>query len=164
VTSQLPQRIDDINPTLHAIATRPDLRAAEWIRENTSLDDRFLVNSVFAYDNNYIVGSDGGWWLPLLTKRLTTQPPLNYGDEEGFIPNNVAWVNQIPQAILSKGLTDPSVMSMLRERGVTFVYLGQLHKREVPPVPLLDSTVLQDDPHFQLVYRKDEVWIFKISY
>jgi hypothetical protein len=162
--SQVPQRIDDIAPTQYALATRPDQRAAGWIKKNTNLDDRFLVNSFFAFGGAWVVGSDGGWWLPLLTKRQSTQPPLNYANEEGFLPNNVARVNQIPRAILLKGLTDPSVMNLLRKRGVTYLCIGQQQGRVNSTQPLLDLAVIQGDPHFQLVYRQDQVWIYRIIY
>jgi len=38
---------------------------------------------LFAYGDSVIVGSDGGWWLPLLARRQTTLPPINYGSEQG---------------------------------------------------------------------------------
>src|SRR5690606_6528884 len=71
-------RMGDLRVDLHALVTRPDLRAAAWIREQTPEDARFLVNSFFAYGGSSIVGSDGGWWLPLLAGRQTTLPPLTY--------------------------------------------------------------------------------------
>ena len=43
---------------------------------------RFLVNSFPAYKNSVIVGSDGGWWLPLLARRNTTLPPITYTFEK----------------------------------------------------------------------------------
>jgi hypothetical protein len=155
-------RLDDINPTMHALATRPDQRAANWIRENTNPEDRFLVNSFFAYGGSMIAGSDGGWWLPLLTSRLSTQPPLNYGSEEGLEPDYVNQTNGLVQSIEKKGLSDPSVLRFLHENRINYVYIGQQQGRVNSPGPLLDIDVLQSDPHFQLVFRQDQVWIFKI--
>ena len=63
------QRLNTVDPRQFSLLTRPDLRAFDWIRENTPDDAGFLVNSFFAFNNSLNVGSDGGWWLPLLTKR-----------------------------------------------------------------------------------------------
>jgi hypothetical protein len=162
--SQARLRLDDIDPAKHALATRPDQRATNWIRENTSLEDRILVNSFFAYGGSVIAGSDGGWWLPLLTQRMSTQPPLNYGIEEGLIKNYEILVNNIPKEILENGLTNPRVMEMLEEQDIRYIYIGQQQGRVNSPQPLLDNQLIQTDPHFQLVYHRDLVWIYKINY
>jgi hypothetical protein len=161
---QARQRIDDINPVIYALATRPDQRAASWIRDNTRPEDRFLVNSFFAYGGSLIAGSDGGWWLPLLTTRISTQPPLNYGAEEGLEPDYTARVNGLVESIEQNGLSDPGVLNSLRERRINYIYIGQQQGRVNSPGPLLDIDFLQSDPRFQLVYHQDQVWIFKINY
>ena len=83
----VPQRMKDVQIARHALVTRPDLHAMAWIRENTPIDAQFLVNSFFAYGGSSVVGSDGGWWIPLLTKRGNTVPPLNYSAEQGPFTN-----------------------------------------------------------------------------
>jgi len=160
--SQARLRLDDIRPIVYALATRPDQRAASWIRENTRPDDRILVNSFFTYGGSVIAGSDGGWWLSLLTKRMSTQPPLNYGSEEGLEPTYTKQVNELIGAIEQYGLSDPSVINALRQNGINYIYIGQQQGRVNSPGPLLDIDLLQSDPHFQLVYHQDRVWIFKI--
>lgn len=77
------ERIRDVRPNQYALATRADLRAADWIRQNLPPDSKFLVNSFFAYGDTLIVGSDGGWWLPSLTGRKTNLPPMPYATERG---------------------------------------------------------------------------------
>jgi hypothetical protein len=161
---QARQRIDDIKGDIYALVTRPDQRAANWIRSNTQPGDRFLVNSFFAYGGSLIAGSDGGWWLPLLTTRINTQPPLNYGSEEGLEPDYTGLVNGLVATIEQSGLSDPGVLNLLRERGINYIYIGQKQGRVNSPGPLLDIDFLQKDPRFQLVYRQDQVWIFKINY
>ncbi len=121
--SQARLRHDDIKPNIFALATRPDQRAASWIRENTRPDDRILVNSFFAYGGSMIAGSDGGWWLPLLSKRITTQPPLNYGSEEGLEPGFTSQVNELIGSIEQDGLSDPRVINSLqREWDKLYLY------------------------------------------
>jgi hypothetical protein len=152
-----------VDPLRFTLAARADLRAMEWIRQNTPLDRRFLVNSFFAYGGSLIAGSDGGWWIPLLTQRPSTQPPLNYGTEEGIIPDYRLWINETVQTVIDQGLADPDTLALLKERGVGYVYIGQQQGMVGSPGPLLDLQTLLDDPHFTPVYHQDRVWIFEIK-
>ena len=144
--------------------TRPDERAMLWIRDNTNPEDRFLVNSFFAYGGTLVAGSDGGWWLPLLTERLTSQPPLNYGVEEGLAQGRETLVNVLPDNIMEYGLTSTKVMEQLRQRGFDYIYIGQQQGRVNSPNALIDKSLLQINAHFQLVYSQDCVKIYKITY
>jgi hypothetical protein len=157
------QRLSDLQVMTSALATRPDVRASKWIQENTPHDARFLVNSFFAFGDTVIVGSDGGWWLPLLAHRQTTLPPLNYGSEQGPHPDYGIWINTLTSEILTKSVTHSSVLNLLRERDITHIYIGQRNGRvnysgsyELEPEQLLSS------PKFHLVYHQDRVWIFKV--
>jgi hypothetical protein len=151
-----------IDPLRFSLGTRADLRAFRWINENIPADAGFVVNSFFAYGGSLTAGSDGGWWLPLLTQRRSTQPPLNYGAEQGPIPDYRAWINQAPRAIIEKGINHPETLELLKGRGIGYAYIGQQQGRVNSPGPLLDPQTLQSDPRFELVYHQDRVWIFKI--
>ena len=142
------------------LLTRPDLRAFEWIRANTAKDSGFLVNSFLAFNDSLNVGSDGGWWLALLTKRNSSTPPINYGTESGPRPDFRQWINALPSAIQAQGIESQSVKSMLSARGVNYVYIGQKQGSVNSPGPLLDASTLLKDPDFHLVYQQDRVWIF----
>ena len=158
------QRLGDLQVMTHALVTRPDIRAAEWIQENTPQDARFLVNSFFAYDDTVIVGSDGGWWLPLLAQRQTTLPPLTYGSEGGPRPDYVQWINALTTEIQNKGIAHPDVLALLRERGVTHVYIGQRQGRVNYGGPyVLEPGQLLASPNFRLVYHQDRVWVFEVQ-
>jgi len=158
------QRLGDLQVMTHALVTRPDIRAAEWIQENTPQDARFLVNSFFAYDDTVIVGSDGGWWLPLLAQRQTTLPPLTYGSEGGPRPDYVQWINALTTEIQNKGIAHPDVLALLRERGVTHVYIGQRQGRVNYGGPyVLEPEQLLASPNFRLVYHQDRVWVFEVQ-
>ena len=67
--------------------------AAKWIKENTAFDAHMLVNSLLAFENFVLVGSDGGWWLPLTTDRQISTPSINYGFEQD--PGPGGYSNQI---------------------------------------------------------------------
>jgi hypothetical protein len=110
-----------------------------------------------------VVGSDGGWWLPLLAHRPTTIPPITYGFERGPRADYREWVNALPRAIDAQGLGAPSVLRLLAERGVTHLYLGQQRGRVNHPGPTaIRAEALLGNPHFRPVYHHDRVWIFEI--
>ena len=157
------ERLNDLQMVSGVLVTRPDLRATEWIQENVPQDARFLVNSLLAYGDTLIAGSDGGWWLPLLARRQTTLPPLIYGSEQGPQPGYLFWVNALTSEIQTKGVTHPDVLALLRTRGVTHVYIGQRQGRVNYGGPyVLEPEQLLASSNFRLVYHQDRVWVFEI--
>jgi len=158
------QRFADRQLAQYAMVTYPDLRAIEWIKTHTPPDARFLVNSFFAYGGSVIVGSDAGWWLPLLVGRTTTLPPITYSVEDSSVrPDYRAWINAMTTAIEMHGLGAPSTVAMMRERGLTHVFIGQRLGRVgyTGPGPM-DPHQIVGYPGFRLVYHEDQVWIFEI--
>ena len=157
-------RLNDVAIPQHTLVTRPDIRAMAWIQAHTPQDARFLVNSSFAYGGSYIVGSDAGWWVPLLAGRANTLPPLTYSMEQGPQPDYREWVNRLTRQLIDKGIDDPSTLTLLQERGITYVYIGerQGHTNYAGDVPLAAKKLL-DSPHYRSVYHQDGVWIFEIA-
>ena len=148
---------------LHAMVTCPDMRAVEWIQENTPQDARFLVDSFFAYNDSSVVGSDGGLWLPLLAQRHTTLPPLNYASEQGPRTDYVQWINALYTEIINQGIASPEALALLDERGITYVYIGQRQGRVNYGGPeMLVPEQLLASPNFRPVYHQDRVWIFEV--
>lgn len=157
------QRMFDIHPDQYSLATRADQRAARWIDANLPAESVFLVNSFFAYNNTSVVGADGGWWLPLIAGRRTTLPPLTYASEQGPRPDYHAWVNELSAAIDSQGVDSALVQTMLVERGVTHVYLGQQQGSVNNPAGGIHPELLYASRSFHLVYRQDQVYIFAFT-
>jgi hypothetical protein len=156
-------RTRDLHVQQHALALQPDVEAMAWIRENTPADARFLVNSFFAYGESVIVGSDGGWWMPLLAGRVNTVPPLNYSAEQGPWPEYRLWVNELTALIQDRGIDDPATIGELRERGITHVYIGQQQGRVNYGGPhVLSPDVLRDSPSYRPIYHQDQVWVFEL--
>jgi hypothetical protein len=159
----LSERLGDMGIDHHALVTRPDVRAAAWIRDNTLPGDRFLVNSFPTYADSSIVGSDAGWWLPLLAGRQTTVPPLNYSSEQGPTPDYEQRVNELSRQVREAGPTDDAVVAMLQDAGVTHVYIGQRQGTvNTTGLEALDPGELLDSPYYQLLYHKDRVWVFEL--
>jgi hypothetical protein len=157
------RRIEDIQPGVYALVTPPDSRAAAWIKTNLPQDARFLVNSFFAYSGSLVVGSDAGWWLPLLAERQSTLPPITYSSEQGPRPDYLTWTNQLVALARDLGPGHPQTLAELRARRVTHVFIGQ-RQGQVGGPALLDPEQLRADPHFHPVYHQDKVWIFEIRY
>jgi hypothetical protein len=56
------------------------------------------------------------------------------------------------------------VRALLKERGVTHVYIGQQGGRVGNPgPPLLQAGLLSESPYYRVVYHQDRVWIFEMS-
>ena len=156
-------RLREIRPFQHSLVTYPDLSASEWIRNNLPHETKFLVNAFFAYSGSLIVGSDAGWWLPLLSGRRTMLPPMPYVSEKGPSPDYVTKTNQLVKLINAKGVNNQEVKETLKDKQITHIYIGQQQGRVNAPVPpYLDVDKLIKDPDFELLYHKNLVWIFKI--
>jgi hypothetical protein len=158
------QRRGDLHASAHTLVTHPDKLAYAWVSNNTPDNSTILVNSFFAFDDSVIVGSDGGWWLPLLSKRKTSLPPINYVAEQGPNPEYRLWINELTANIMSFGIQDAGVLKMLKERGFTHIYTGQRQGTINSPFPLLNPSDLILSENFNLIYQQDRVWIFEIVY
>jgi hypothetical protein len=156
-------RVRDMRVYEHSLVARQDLEAMAWIRENTPEDARFLVNSFPAYGGTLVAGSDAGWWIPLLAGRGNSLPPLNYGAEQGPLPDYVSRVNELTRQLAEMDLDAPDTVQMLCERGLTHVYIGQRQGRVNyggPHVLLLEEMLRS--PSYSLLYQEDKVAILKI--
>jgi hypothetical protein len=157
------QRSQEIDPRKHAMAAYPDIRAAKWIQDNLPDHALFLVNAFFAYNNTVIVGSDGGWWLPLIAARSSTLPPMTYSFESEPFPEYNKWVQQPTRMIEEHGLTDPETLETLIDYGVTHVYVGQQQGSVNYSGPLqLNPNEMQSSSNFNPIYHQDRVWVFEL--
>jgi len=155
------QRRFDIDFLSHTLVTSPDLEAMKWIKKSIPPDANFLVNSTPAFGDIAIVGTDAGWWIPLLTDRKTTLPPLNYISEESSIPGYRKNITALSSEINSKGFDDPDVIKLLRENRITHIFLGQRGGKVNTTISPISTSTLLDHPLFDLLYNKDQVWIFE---
>jgi len=157
------QRLADVDPKPHALVTRPDVRAAAWIRDNTPPDSRFLINSFFAYGGTSAVGADGGWWLPLLAGRQVTVPPLTYGGEVPLEAEARIRIQELNRLVHESSPDDPDLLALLQAEGVTHVYVGQRQGRvNYSGENAIDPQLLAESPNYRLVYHQDRVWIFQV--
>lgn len=157
-------RLSDVQPDSHAMATRQDITAMEWIRENTPPESRILVNSFFAYGGSTIVGSDGGWWIPYFTARKISVPPMPYVSEKGPFADYVTYVNSLRQMIEEKGYTHPQVIAELKARGYQYAYIGDKQGRvNYTGLVIMKPKIMIDSGYYEAVYHKGNVWILRIK-
>jgi hypothetical protein len=139
----------------HVLVTVPDLRAMAWIEEQTPETAKFLANSFFAYDDHVIVGSDAGWWIPLLAHRENTVPPITYGHEVAQDPDFISQVNDLAFYVESHDLAAPETVQVLKDNDITHVYVGQMGGH-------LPTETMRLSNAYDLVYHQDRVWIFSV--
>lgn len=139
--------------------TPADERAMQWIRESTPPDARIAVNMFPAYGGTLFAGSDGGWWIPLLTGRETPLPPLTYGSERGESPDYSQRINEFGYALYEHPLPSDAGVALIREAGIGYVYSGANNTRE----DKFDVAALKASPAFDVVYERDGVTIFALG-
>ncbi len=139
-----------VNPAT-VLATRDDVAALEWIRYHVPSDARFLIN-VRHWQGGTYVGSDGGYWIPLLTGRDTVLPPAIYiyGSTE-----YAKGINDLAEKIIAiESFDEESTRQLLEDNGVTHVYIGA-RGGSITPQMLVSSS------YYRSVYSNGAVWIFQ---
>ncbi len=142
---------DVINPVT-ILATPEDVKAIEWLAENTPPDAKFLINCRH-WQSGIYMGVDGGWWIQNLTDRDMTMPPVVYSSDGVEYIEQVTDLASFVSQITS--MQDETVIQRLRDEGITHVYLG-VKSGAITPAMLID------DPHFTPIYN-GAVWIFEFE-
>jgi hypothetical protein len=145
------------------LVTSADAAAMEWIMRETPTDAKIAVNSFPAYGNSLYAGSDGGWWIPLLTGRKTNLPPIVYGSEAGEQPTYYRDVNNenaaLNTTIAPDNLRTQEAAEALRAAGYAYLYDGPATSNQPE---LIQAATVGDSPLYELVYERDGVRIWKV--
>jgi len=154
------------------LSSRPDIRAAAWIRQNLPEDALFLINGIVYTDGYSAVGADAGWWLPILSGRKVIIPP-QYAllAERPIEPGYSEAVNQLVQTLSKTNATSSEGLTAICQFPfpITHVYLGQRQGMVAkalprpPSRPMLSADLLLQHPAFRLIYHQDRVWIFALD-
>ena len=151
------QQAQIVDSKAFMLLTPADARALAWVRAHTPADARFLVNSMAANQESVSVGTDGGWWMPLLGRRASTVPPMTYVSEVAETPDYVEQVNRFGKAIRAAGPTSAEGLQLLCAAGARYIYSG---KRADAP-ERIDVKALAHSPLYHRIYRKDGVEIYE---
>jgi len=141
----------------YRLVTPADLKAMQWIRDNTPEDAKFLVNSLTAFGGHTVVGDDAGWWIPYFTGRRTTVPPATYGMETSEDPSYPERVEAFYRDITARPLDTPEAAQVLRANGVTHIYVGAAGGE------LLNPRTLRQSSFYHLLYERDGVMILDLT-
>jgi hypothetical protein len=137
------------------LADGRDVGAAAWIAREVPASAVFLVNaSIQAWNPDFVVPTDGGYWLPLLAGRPTTLLPMLYPAERGVSPSQIALMEDLAAAV-QRDPADDAAQALLCAAGVTHVYLG------VGGGPI-DERKLVASSRFRPIYRRDGVAIYEL--
>jgi hypothetical protein len=143
--------------------TPADERAMGWIRRETPPEAAFFVNSFTAYSGSLYVGSDGGWWLPFMSGRHSSLPPLTYGSEAGQQPDYAQSVNTTNAAVERYPIDTPDAAASLRAAGYSYLYDGPTASGLAPgATEYIDPAALARSPLYELVYQQDGVTIWRL--
>ena len=108
-----------------------------------------------SWEPDFVEPTDGGSWLPLLAHRATTLLPLVYAGERGVAAADIDRMERIARAARAD-VTAPTTIQLLRESGVSFVYLG------VYGGPI-DEGKLAASPEFRRIYAAHGVSIYELQ-
>jgi hypothetical protein len=155
--------VEMVDPVDFMLVTPADERAMTWIKNNTPSDARFLINGTFVYGGSGVVGTDAGWWIPLLAGRENTIPPLTYVSETPLLPDYPRQVHRLMAQIQASDLAASEGLALMKRSGVTHIYIGQREGAVWnPDAPLLSAETLLAAPYYEPVYHEDQVWVFRV--
>jgi hypothetical protein len=152
-------------PNTHALVTRPDTIAMQWISEETAVDSRFLVEGTTENWKTNVIGTDAGWWIPLLAHRENTIPPqYALANEIPIEPDYSQRLINLQSQLEKTSLVSEAGVRLLCEYGITHVYIGQKQgKIANAGEPLFTPTELAASSVFHLIYHQDRVYIYAVE-
>jgi hypothetical protein len=143
--------VDVINPSTVMVSAN-DMNAIVWVAEHTPPQARFLVNTQ-RMNGELRAGTDAGWWLTALTGRATTLPSMLYASGGR---DYHARVDQLSRAVEeAETLDDAALLALLREEGITHVFVGWRGGKLVP-------TALDASAHYRQVYESGPARVYEI--
>jgi hypothetical protein len=136
------------------LAGADDLALIRRAKELLPPDGLVAVNAWPWMGPNAWAGSDGGYWLMPLAGVPTTMPPIGYNMEV----ENRDLVNGFNQRLAEvEDWEAAETLALLRDRGVTHVFIGE-RGGTLRPEDFLGSS------GFELVDREGGAWLFEVRY
>jgi uncharacterized membrane protein len=133
------------------LATEQDIEAIDWIKGNTPSDARFMIN-VEPWQYRIYRGSDGGWWIPLLSNRDTILPPVFYGwGEREYIHS----VENLADRVHNLQGCNQELWDLIEEYNITHIYIGVKGGT-------LKAIWFEYCPGIQRIYHQGGVSIYKV--
>jgi hypothetical protein len=134
-----------------------DLIVMDWIKNNTPPDALFLVNALqFDWQPGWLVGSDAGYWVPLLANRSSVIPPMVYPMEwasTALLPR-LEVIEGVSAETVGQGVTTQELCNLLAVRGITNIFTNKSW-----PFAVYKSS---EQACFRIVYHQDRIWVFEV--
>lgn len=151
-------------PDNYSLVTRPDINAMLWIQKETPINSLFLVEGTHENWVSNIIGTDAGWWIPLLAHRENTIPP------QYAISNEVPIVEDYSRKLIDleanlekTRLNSEAGVRLLCQYGIDHIYIGQKQGTVGNKnTPLFSPYELSNNPVFRLIYHQDRVYIYSV--
>ena len=154
------KRLYDIDPKTYALATFPDLDAAVWINENLLNNENIYINNFPTFNDLLIVGSDGGWWIPYLSKHKVNVPPLNYGMD--YVEGQ-KFILQLSSKTWTKSGNIDLMLKNLMINNYDYIYIGQKQgKVNSLEAYQININELKSSSFMSMIYSNDFTYIFKL--
>jgi len=125
----------------HIAISINDLECFEWIRNNTSIEDRFLVET-----------SDAGQYIPSFCDRPVVFP-FTLMQYDSRYENLKEYIRLNPD--------QNEALNLLNEFEVNHVFVGSKATRR--PFVTFDADLLLSSSHYQLAFNSGEAFIFKVK-
>lgn len=144
------------------LVTDADLKAMAWVKEHIPPEARFLTNYAFAYNNSSLIGTDAGWWLPLLAQRQNLILPLSAQEVRAPVALKFpVFFRQLDELDLSSA----AGYTFLKSHGITHIYIGEKqgqvwNETNTPP---LNAESLKNSGFYQEIYRLDNVSVLVVQ-
>lgn len=155
-----------VHPNTYAIVTHPDIKAMNWIEQNTPEDSVFLVEGFRVHYGYSAVGADAGWWIPLLTGRDNTMPP-QYAmvNELPSPPDGRQIIVDLVEFLETHEAVEKESVEYLCDFGITHIYIGQGQGLTGAGVSQLFSPTefLANPDDYHLIYHQDRIYIFELT-
>lgn len=147
----LPARIAEI-PAAHNLVEPGDMAAFAWIRENVEPRARFAIAG-HALFSDFVVGTDGGYWIPYFTGHRTIPGPMLAPLAPRFL------VRAVAEFTLQRepGFADRKVNRLLA-RGISYYYFSRAARA------IVDARKLARQPRLDLVYDQGGVQILRLKH
>lgn len=153
-------RTVQVTPKSKVLVQSTDWQAIEWIKTNTPSEAKFIVSPIlFNWNQEGLastVGSDAGYWLPLLANRQTNTTPIVLDLER---KDNQLFKAQVET---SQIVINPSMdtLKTLKQQGFTHIFIGS-HGTQNNNIHIL---FFEQNNCVQEVWSRDMTIIFAIDY
>jgi hypothetical protein len=118
-----------------------DLECFEWIKNNTGIENRFLVET-----------SDAGQYIPSFCDRPVVYPSTLLQFDSRYIEL---------KELIYHSPDDNKTLDLLRQFKVDYIFIGS--KATISPFFTFDSDLLLASSHYQLAFCSGQSFIFKIK-